>query len=136
MRHVAYYNTDELEAELRTIGVQFGPATSDYEWWEDNMKNFGETQDPAAAKRQRTDIYGIQHEHIHGMASAHAFPINEILELAKLTVDQMKSRLMFASQSFNSKAKQKELFDLLIGLKVMERRRTGGRRNDPMSEGL
>ena len=34
MRHLGYYNTDEVEAELRALGIEFEPATSDY-----NKKN-------------------------------------------------------------------------------------------------
>ena len=30
MRHVAYNNTDKLDAELRAIGVQFDHAASDF----------------------------------------------------------------------------------------------------------
>ena len=52
-------------------------------WWGKNRQNLGDIQQPATPKRQRTNVYGIQHEHIHGMASAHAFPTNEVLELAK-----------------------------------------------------
>ena len=147
MRHLAYYNTDELEAELRAIGVHFNHATSDYEkkkliedWWKDGMNNFGETQEPAAANRQRTDIY-IYIYMVFNMNISMVWLVFTLFLLmrywswTKLTVDRMKSRLMAANQSFNSKATKKELFDLLIGLKVMERRRTGGPRNGPMSEG-
>jgi hypothetical protein len=30
MRHLVYYNIDELEAELRALGIQLEHATSDY----------------------------------------------------------------------------------------------------------
>ena len=82
--------------------------------------NFGETNDPEA-KRQKMDLGGIPLEHLHYTASTYAFPLPELMELARLTVDQMKKRLRDAGQSFNSYAKKKELFDKLIGLNVTER---------------
>ena len=48
MRHLGYYNTDKPEAELRALGIEFEPATSDYnkkkfieDWYLANKKYFG-----------------------------------------------------------------------------------------------
>ena len=46
------------------------------------MKNFGDIEQPAAAKRQRTDAGGIPGELIQRLATESAFPTSMVLDIA------------------------------------------------------
>ena len=102
----------KLEAELRAIGVQFDPAATEYEkkklieeWWIDNMNIFCDIEQPATAKRQRTDAGGISGELIQRLASESAFPLHVVLDIASWSVAKMKEILHVLKTPFSSKAK-------------------------------
>ena len=124
------YTADELNAELRAIGIEFDSTTS--EWtknmmilnlWDTHRQNLGDIQQPADPKRRRHDVGGIPGKLIQRLTIESAIPVDLIQRMATLTIPPINDRLRSVGAPFPANGRKAERIEFLIGTVLSEHQR-------------
>ena len=121
------YSDDEIDAELRHLGILFYGTTRRFENNKmilehyDNVREFDQKVQQEARAKSR----GISDEQINSLANSSLIPIDDIRAMADWTVPKLKDELKKRGAPISSDTRKPKLLSMLVHALMLERQRAG-----------